>query len=88
MIFISYTGLGIKIQPLMLSHNSNASLMAISARFFNLEQELISLNQSHPELLAIQQALQKYVDSQLDSQFKDELLFFKGVLMIPSDATL
>ncbi|KAH0655105.1 hypothetical protein KY285_029987 [Solanum tuberosum] len=71
-----------------LSRNSDASLMAISARTFNLEQELKSLNQSHPELLAIQQALQKDLETHMDFQFKDGLLFFKGRLVIPSDAPL
>ncbi|KAH0725500.1 hypothetical protein KY284_001365 [Solanum tuberosum] len=71
-----------------LSRNSDASLMAISARTFNLEQELKSLNQSHPELLAIQQALQTNVENHGNFQFNDGLLFFKGRLVIPSDAQL
>ncbi|KAH0760251.1 hypothetical protein KY290_023744 [Solanum tuberosum] len=71
-----------------LSRNSDASLMAISARTFNLEQEFKSLNQSHIELLAIQQALQTDVENHGDFQFNDGLLFFKGRLVIPSDAQL
>ncbi|XP_015160318.1 uncharacterized protein [Solanum tuberosum] len=54
-----------------LSCNSNASLVAIYVRTFNLEQELKSLNRSHPELLAIQQALQTGVENHGDYQFKD-----------------
>ncbi|KAH0672438.1 hypothetical protein KY290_024676 [Solanum tuberosum] len=72
----------------VLSRNSDASLMAISARTFNLEQELKSLNQSHPELLAIQQAIQKDVETHMDFQFKNGLLIFKGRLVIPSDTPL
>lgn len=60
------------------SRNSDASLMAISVRTFDIGQELKSLNQSHPELLAIQQALQKYVETHKDFQ----------LLVIPSDAQL
>ncbi|KAH0635854.1 hypothetical protein KY289_035769 [Solanum tuberosum] len=70
----------------VISRNSDASLMAISARTFNLEQELKSFNQSHPKLLAIQQALQRDVENHGDFQFNDRLLFFKGRLVIPSDA--
>ncbi|KAH0652914.1 hypothetical protein KY289_030592 [Solanum tuberosum] len=64
-----------------ITQDVNASLMAISSRTFNLKQDLRSLNQSHPELLAIQQALQTDVENHGDFQFKDGLLFFKGSQM-------
>ena len=55
----------------VLSCNLDASLMSISSRTSNPEKELKSLNESHPELLAIHQDLQKYVDTDKDFQFKN-----------------
>lgn len=42
-----------------LSRTPAASLMVLSVNTFAIEQELKALNQSHPELLDIQQRLQQ-----------------------------
>lgn len=75
-------------QAAMLSHELVRLFFTISVRGYDLECELKELNQTHPELLALQQSIQSSSTTSLGFQFRNSLLFFWGRLVIPVDSSL
>nr|XP_016499074.1 PREDICTED: uncharacterized protein LOC107817715 [Nicotiana tabacum] len=70
-----------------LSRTLESSFLAISGRKLDIVIELQRENQSHPELLAVQQLLQNSTNGATDYFFRDGLLLFRGRLVVLSDST-
>jgi len=62
--------------------------MTISINSFSIEVNLKQLNQTNPELVAIQQALLRGDKDFDDYQFKEGMLFYKGRIVSPSKSPL
>lgn len=71
-----------------LSHTSEAVLMTISVNSLAIEVDLKQLNQTNPELVPIQQALDLGNKKFDDYQCKEGILFYKRRIVIPSDSPL
>ncbi|KAH0716239.1 hypothetical protein KY285_007584 [Solanum tuberosum] len=71
-----------------LSRIPEAVFFTISVRGFDLENELKTLNQTHPELTALQQTVYDQATPNVGFTFRDGFLFFQGRLVIPDDSPL
>lgn len=71
-----------------LSRTCDVIFLTVTVRGYDLECELMDLNQTHPGLLALQQSLQNPNSSDSGFQFRKGLLVFCGRLVIPADSPL
>lgn len=71
-----------------LSRPDEGTLNAISVRTFNCIDEIRVATQSNPEMLTIKHGIEHEPATYSNYVLREELLFFKGILVIPSDSPI